>query len=93
MIFKSIIFEKKNNISKITLNRPEQGNTLNLDLAKELFQAVNEVAADDNMKALILTGSGKLFCGGGDLKYLLSNEKKVKQVLLEMTHHLHENLF
>ena len=89
MIFKSIIFEKKNNISKVTLNRPEQGNTLNLDLAKELFQAVNEVAADDNMKALILTGSGKLFCGGGDLKYLLSNEKKVKQVLLEMTHYFH----
>ncbi len=89
MNFKNIIFEKKNKISKITLNRPDQGNTLNLDLAKELFKAVNDVSADNESRALILTGNGKLFCGGGDLKYLLSTDDKVKQVLLEMTHYFH----
>lgn len=89
MTFKNIIFEKKNKISQITLNRPDQGNTLNLDLAKELFQAVSEVSADEDTKTLILTGSGKLFCGGGDLKYLLSNKNNVKKVLLEMTHYFH----
>ena len=89
MNYKNIIVENKNSICKIILNRPEKGNTLNLELAKELFDAVNSLAAEDNCKSLILTGKGKLFCGGGDLKFLLSNKEKVKKTLLEMTHYFH----
>ena len=65
------------------------GNTLNIELAKELYKATNMVSTNNNIKVLILTGKGKLFCGGGDLKFLLSNEDKIKETLLEMTHYFH----
>ena len=80
-----ILFEITEGVGKITLNRPEVGNTLNIELAKELYYAVNMISANNNIKVLILTGKGKLFCGGGDLKFLLSKEKKVKQTLLALS--------
>ena len=89
MIYNSIEFTIEGSLARITLNRPDAGNTLNIELAKELYYAVNEVAANNNIKVLLLTGKGKLFCGGGDLKFLLSKEEKVKQTLLEMTHYFH----
>ena len=45
---------------------------LDLQLAKELYAASLDVASDKNIKALILSANGKLFCGGGNLKFLLS---------------------
>ena len=89
MIYKNIEFFKKGNLARIVLNRPDFGNTLNIDLAKELYHATNTVAADESIKALILTGKGKLFCGGGDLKFLMTKQEKIKQTLLEMTHYFH----
>ena len=89
MNFSNIDFSISNNIATITLNRPAAGNTLNIELAKELYKATNIVATNNNIKVLILTGKGKLFCGGGDLKLLLSNEDKIKETLLEMTHYFH----
>ena len=89
MEFNNIEVKIKDGLAKITLNRPEVGNTLNIELAKELYYAVNMISANNNIKVLILTGKGKLFCGGGDLKFLLSKEKKVKQTLLQMTHYFH----
>ena len=89
MDYKCIEFSIKSNLARITLNRPDAGNTLNIELAKELYSAANVVAADPNVKALIVTAKGKLFCGGGDLKFLLSKQDKVKQTLLEMTHYFH----
>ena len=89
MNFNNIDFSISNNIARITLNRPDAGNTLNIELAKELYKATNIVATNNNIKVLILTGKGKLFCGGGDLKFLLSNEDKIKETLLEMTHYFH----
>ena len=89
MNYKCIDFSISNNIARITLNRPESGNTLNVDLAKELYKATNIIATNSKVKVLILTGKGKLFCGGGDLKFLLAKHDKVKETLLEMTHYFH----
>ena len=88
MIYNSIIYEKASSIAKIILNTPDTGNTLDLQLAKELYAASLDVASDDNIKALILTANGKLFCGGGNLKFLLS-KKEVKKTLLQMTMYFH----
>ena len=76
MIYNSIIYEKESSIAKIILNTPDTGNTLDMQLAKELYAASLDVASDDNIKALILTANGKLFCGGGNLKFLLSKKKR-----------------
>ena len=63
MIYNSI-YEKVSSIAKIILNTPDTGNTLDVQLAKELYTASLDVSSDDNIKALILTANGKLFCGG-----------------------------
>ena len=89
MIYNSIIYQKKSSIAKIILNNPDTGNTLDLQLAKELYAASLDVASDDKIKALILTANGKLFCGGGNLKFLLSKKKKLKKPCLEMTMYFH----
>ena len=71
MSYNKIIFEKSSSIAKIILNNPDAGNTLDLELAKELYAASLDAASDNNIKALILTANGKLFCGGGNLKYCI----------------------
>ena len=68
MDFKCIEFSKIGSVAKIILNRPDAGNTLNIELAKELYRATSIVATDNNIKVLVLTGRGKIFCGGGELK-------------------------
>lgn len=55
-------------VAIITLERSEFANGLNLELATELDAVAKEVASDDNLKAAILTGAGRFFCAGGDVK-------------------------
>ena len=50
MNFNNIDFSISNNIARITLNRPDAGNTLNIELAKELYKATNVVATNNNIK-------------------------------------------
>ncbi len=52
----------------ITLNRPERLNALSIDLAIELYEAIEEVAADNDCYVAVLTGAGRAFCSGLDLK-------------------------
>ena len=55
-------------ISVIRLNRPERLNALNFDLVSELHDALDTVAADPGCKVVVLTGAGRGFCAGLDLK-------------------------
>lgn len=56
-------------IASITLNRPEAANALNTALARELREALQRVAQDQDVRALIVTGAGdRAFCAGADLK-------------------------
>jgi enoyl-CoA hydratase/carnithine racemase len=71
MDLKYVLYEQIDNIAKITLNRPEVGNALNLNLTKDLFLAISGVQADSSIKAVIVTRAGKEFCAGGDVNYLL----------------------
>lgn len=68
MSYENIIFEKEENIAVITFNRPEAMNALNNQTRAEFAAAIAEVAADDAIKVLILTGSGKAFVAGSDIK-------------------------
>jgi enoyl-CoA hydratase len=68
MAYQNIIFEHEQNIAVITFNRPDAMNALNNQTRAEFAAAVAEVAADDNTKVLILTGSGRAFVAGSDIK-------------------------
>ena len=89
MVEKTILVEREGPIKIITFNRPEVANALNDQLSMEFYDAICECATDDTVRAVLLTGKGKMFCGGGDLKFLLSKKKEVKEMLLKMTNYLH----
>ncbi len=68
MTFENIILEKEENIAVITFNRPEAMNALNIQTRAEFTAAVKDVEEDEGIKVLILTGSGKAFVAGSDIK-------------------------
>ncbi|MQF49119.1 hypothetical protein FIM08_04410 [SAR202 cluster bacterium AC-647-N09_OGT_505m] len=60
-------FEREGHVAIITLNRPERLNALNANLRLEFRSTLNQVASTDNIRAVILTGSGRGFCAGADV--------------------------
>jgi enoyl-CoA hydratase/carnithine racemase len=70
MEYQALTLEKKNGIATITLNRPESLNALNNKLSAEIGLAFEEAGKDDAVKVLVITGAGRAFCAGGDLKDL-----------------------
>lgn len=68
MAFQFLTYEVASNIATITMNRPEALNAFNNELTFELQDAFKEAGKDKNVRAIILTGAGKGFCSGQDLK-------------------------
>ena len=68
MKYETIILERKEGIGYLTLNRPDRANTISLQLMREVVSAMEEVEADSEYRVVILTGAGKHFCGGADLR-------------------------
>jgi enoyl-CoA hydratase len=68
MAYQNIICEKEENIAIITFNRPDAMNALNNQTRAEFREAIATVAADDQIKVVILTGNGKAFVAGSDIK-------------------------
>ena len=62
-----IIYHIADGIATLTLNRPKVLNAINYDLLKELGELLDQAAADDSLRVLILTGSGKAFAAGADI--------------------------
>jgi len=63
-----VLYEKRNRIAYITLNRPDALNALDDALNDELWRVWSEFARDDAVDVAIVTGAGKAFCAGADLK-------------------------
>ena len=63
-----------NSVGIITLDRPEANNALNADAAKELWEAAVELTEDASIRAILVRANGRMFCSGGDLKYMLALE-------------------
>ena len=70
MLYETISFETKDGLATLTFNRPETFNSLNDQLAEETIDALDQAAADPAIRALLVTGTGKAFCAGQDLKAL-----------------------
>jgi enoyl-CoA hydratase len=65
---KAVLYEKNQKVAVITLNRPQRLNAINADLLKGLIENLAAARQDDEVSAVILTGAGKAFCAGEDLK-------------------------
>ena len=67
MASNTIQFSIDNGVAKIILNRPDKFNSFNREMALELQDRLDECAANKEVRAILLTGSGKAFCAGQDL--------------------------
>lgn len=63
-------------VATVTLNRPERLNALSMAVVDDLLEVLNRVAASDDIEAFILTGAGRGFCAGGDVKEMKTNRDK-----------------
>jgi len=70
----SILLRIENKIATITLNRPEVFNSFNREMALSMQQTLDNCASDENVRAIVITGSGKAFCAGQDLKEVTTPE-------------------
>jgi 2-(1,2-epoxy-1,2-dihydrophenyl)acetyl-CoA isomerase len=70
--YESLLYEKNDGVVVITLNRPSAANGLNSLMVKELAMAAYQCDKDPSVKAVILTGSGRFFSVGGDLKEIVT---------------------
>lgn len=69
MEFENIILEKKERVAKITINRPEARNALDMKTREELLVALDDVEKDDKVRVVVFTGAGdKAFVSGADIR-------------------------
>jgi len=74
MTYECLLYEVKDRIATLTLNRPERLNALGDTLREDLYHALMKSAADPDVGVLVITGAGRGFCSGGDVKSM--NERQ-----------------
>ena len=70
---RKIIYEVREGVARVTLNRPEKRNALDAEVVSEIKEAMRESAADPLCRVVLLTGAGTDFCSGADLAALESS--------------------
>lgn len=83
-----VLLEVRDNVARITLNRPQSGNAVHLEMVKELAAASLECESNRSVRAVLLSGAGNSFCVGGDVKAFAA-QKDLPRYLREVTAHLH----
>jgi 2-(1,2-epoxy-1,2-dihydrophenyl)acetyl-CoA isomerase len=89
---RTVQLEVRDRVATLTLNRPDSYNALTLELARELLSAALRCEADPEVRAVVLTGAGKHFCFGGDLRAMREQGAGAPGYLNELTTHLHAAL-
>lgn len=79
--FETIRLEVEDGVATVTLNRPESLNALNATMRRELLEALTSARRDDAVRAIVLTGEGRGFCAGADLRGG-SGERDFRRVLM-----------
>jgi len=66
-LFETILYEVRNGVAYLTLNRPDKLNAFTEQMNSEIQKALKQAAADDEVRCLVITGAGRAFCSGEDL--------------------------
>jgi 2-(1,2-epoxy-1,2-dihydrophenyl)acetyl-CoA isomerase len=89
MAYQQLTLERADHVATITLNRPEAFNAFGMKLGRELFEAALEVDDDAGVRCVVITGAGKAFCAGGDVKDFVDNLGRIGAHVKELTTYLH----
>lgn len=84
-----VLLNVESNIATILMNRPEQGNAIDLAMARALLRAAIACDQDETVRCVVLTGAGKLFCAGGDLESFVQADTHIPGFLSELAGTLH----
>lgn len=84
-----ITTQRHEHILEIALNRPEAYNALNLNMMKMLGEALASAATDRSSRGILITGKGKAFCAGGDLKWISQQPEEAGSVLHRLAPQFH----
>lgn len=89
MDYQTLNFDVDSGVATITLNRPEAMNAMSPAMAKELHEVALQIDANNSVRVVILTGTGKAFCAGGDLGAFVAAGEQARTLILQMTGDLH----
>ena len=86
---RTVLVEVHDRVATVTLSRPEAGNALDLDVGRDLLAAALRCEGDPEVRAVVVTGAGKHFCFGGDLRGMVGQGERVGAYLNELTTCIH----
>jgi 2-(1,2-epoxy-1,2-dihydrophenyl)acetyl-CoA isomerase len=89
MAYEAIRYDVKDSVATITLNRPEAYNALDLTLGRDVFHATLEADENREVRCIVITGAGRAFCAGGDVKSFADNPERIGVLLKELTTYFH----
>jgi 2-(1,2-epoxy-1,2-dihydrophenyl)acetyl-CoA isomerase len=89
MAYEALRYEVKDAVATLTLNRPAAYNALDLTMARELLEATIEADEDRAVRCIVVTGAGKAFCAGGDVKAFHQAGDRVGVLIKQLTTYLH----
>ncbi len=89
MEFTTLLFDVRDNVAHITLNRPDAANSINEEMGKDLMHAALRCDEDPEIRAVLISGAGKIFSGGGDLKAFIAKGDQLPYHVKEITTYLH----
>lgn len=89
MSYATLRLERMGAVARITLDRPDAANAMNLELCGELLDCATELDEDPGTRAVVVTGAGKMFCAGGDLGAFGEAGDQAPRLLKDMTVRLH----
>ena len=84
-----VLWDVSDGIARLTLNRPDAANAIDLELARALAEAVGEVTSDPSVRAVLITGNGSRFCAGGDVRAFADSGEDLGECLEAIVTPLH----
>ncbi|MEO0032270.1 MAG: hypothetical protein RIS94_2028 [Pseudomonadota bacterium] len=88
----NVLVETANGVATLTLNRPDQGNGIDMALADDLLVACEAVSADPQVRCVVLTGAGRMFCVGGDVGAFAAAGEQAGPFLKALADKMHESV-
>lgn len=89
MSFETLLYETRDGVAYITLNREAAANAINLQMGRDLMLAALRCDEDAGVRAVLIRAKGKIFCAGGDLGSFSSAGEGMPRLLKELTTYLH----